>query len=64
MEILILLAFFMFMMYITSSSKSVVKSAPCTKGHKWVYKNENTDEEYMVCSECKYLPGMEMREEK
>jgi hypothetical protein len=46
--------------YIASQATS--KKEPC-KGHKWTYKNLGTDYEYMVCIQCKLIPGTDMKEE-
>lgn len=45
------------LVYAFSPSKNVTKSNTCEKMHKWIYKNEGTEEEYMVCSVCNKTPG-------
>lgn len=63
MVFLLILAFFT-LIIIASAPKSSIKSGPCNDGHSWIYRNEGTDEEYMVCDKCKYLPGLEHQEER
>jgi len=45
-----------------TTSNIPVPSKEC-RGHTWVYKNQGTDQEYMVCTKCKMLPGSDLKEE-
>jgi hypothetical protein len=55
--IYLLLALIAILLLIQKNTKTPVKIDSCKTGHKWTYKNEGTDEEYMVCSICNRRPG-------
>lgn len=42
----------------------VLKKSNICPPHKWTYKNYGEENEYMVCSNCKMLPGGFYEEEE
>jgi hypothetical protein len=44
------------------ASQAISKQEPC-KGHKWVYKNLGTDQEFMMCTQCNLIPGINTNKE-
>jgi len=45
-----------------SNKKTRIKPANC-KPHAWIYKNEDTEQEYMVCDSCGRLPNGSQEED-
>lgn len=55
MELVILLAIIGLIGIFLSSMVGPVKKKEC-KGHKWTYMEEGTENQYMMCKVCRYLP--------
>lgn len=60
--LIILLLFLIVTLPLGFKRKPTAKSDKCPP-HSWIYKKIDEDTEYMVCSDCKMLPGG-MYEEK
>lgn len=46
------------------SEKNVIKTTTCNKLHKWSYKDDGNDGEYMVCSVCGKTPDQAVADVK
>lgn len=57
MMILLYFMLIFLLVYALTPTKSPVKSATCNKMHKWIWKNEGTEEEYLACSVCNKTPS-------
>ena len=64
--ILLLLALFLMYKLLSAPAPTTTKKHTCFNNnqwhHTWIWRDEGTDHEYMVCEKCGMLPGGDLYE--